>query len=140
VAAIQHGSDARFITAAHLIDDLTAAAAAGQLQARAEPLVAAKVLVIDELGYLPHAQDAANVLYTVIDARYLRRRPTIFTTNKPLRQWGAVLHDNDLAEALLDRILENGRHVELGGKSWRTGRDDPAPLQDHEPERTDPAQ
>lgn len=127
VAAIQHGSDARFITAAHLIDDLTAAAANGQLQIKAEPLITAKVLVIDELGYLPHATNAANVLYTVIDARYLHRRPTIFTTNKPLRQWGSVLHDNDLAEALLDRILENGRHVELGGKSWRTGRDDAAP-------------
>jgi DNA replication protein DnaC len=127
VAAIQHGSDARFITAAHLIDDLTIAAAGGQLQAKAEPLIAAKVLVIDELGYLPHAQDAANVLYTIIDARYLRRRPTVFTTNKPLRQWGSLLHDNDLAEALLDRILENGRHVELTGRSWRTGHDDAAP-------------
>ncbi len=125
IAAIQHGADARFITAAHLIDDLTAAASRGQLQAKAESLIAAKVLIIDELGYLPHATDAANVLYTIIDARYLRQRPTIFTTNKPLRHWGGVLHDNDLAEALLDRILENGRHIELTGKSWRTGRDDP---------------
>jgi DNA replication protein DnaC len=137
VAAIQHGADASFIT---VIDELTAAAPAGQLQARAEPLVAAKVLVIDELGYLPHAQDAANVLYTVIDARYLRRRPTIFTTNKHMRQWGAVLHDNDLAETLLDRILENGRHVELSGKSWRTGRDDAEPRQGQELEQTTPAQ
>jgi D-alanyl-D-alanine carboxypeptidase len=48
--------------------------------------------------------------------------------------------DNDLAEALLDRILENGRHVEIGGKSWRTGRDDAAPRQDQESERTTPAQ
>jgi len=133
IAAIQHGADARFITAAHLIDDLTAAASRGQLQAKAEPLIAAKVLIIDELGYLPHATDAANVLYTIIDARYLRRRPTIFTTNKPLRHWGSVLHDNDLAEALLDRILENGRHIELTGKSWRTGRDDPDPSPAAEP-------
>ncbi|MEY2855021.1 MAG: hypothetical protein RL030_2153 [Pseudomonadota bacterium] len=137
LTAIQHGADARFITAAHLIDDLTAAASKGQLQTKAEPLIAAKVLIIDELGYLPHAQDAANVLYTIIDARYLRQRPTIFTTNKPLRQWGGVLHDNDLAEALLDRILENGRHLELTGKSWRTGRDDSAPLTDQHPQ--DPA-
>jgi DNA replication protein DnaC len=124
IAGIQHGSDARFITATDLIDELTAAAAVGRLKAQAEPLIAAKVLIIDELGYLPHAKDAANVLYTIIDARYLRKRPTLFTTNKPLRQWGAVLHDGDLAAALLDRILENGRHIELTGKSWRTGRDD----------------
>jgi DNA replication protein DnaC len=122
--AIQHGADARFIAAAHLIDDLTKAAKAGRLQDVAEPFIAAKVLVIDEVGYLPHADDAANVLYTIIDARYLRRRPTIFTTNKPLRRWGDVLHDNDLAEAILDRVLENGRHIELVGKSWRTGTDD----------------
>jgi DNA replication protein DnaC len=119
-AAIQSGYDARFITAAHLIDDLTKAAKIGQLQDAAEPFIAAKVLIIDELGYLPHAIDAANVLYTIIDARYIKRRPTLFTTNKPLRRWGDVLHDQDLAEALLDRILENGRHVELAGRSWRT--------------------
>jgi DNA replication protein DnaC len=129
--AIQSGADARFIAAANLIDDLTKAAKAGRLQDVAEPFIAAKVLVIDEVGYLPHADDAANVLYTIVDARYLRRRPTIFTTNKPLRRWGQVLHDHDLAEALLDRVLENGRHIELTGKSWRTGTDDsitePAP-------------
>jgi DNA replication protein DnaC len=130
IAAIQHGADACCISAAHLIDDLTAAAVKGHLQAKTEPFIAAKVLIIDELGYLPHAHDAANVLYTIIDARYLRQRPTIFTTNKPLRQWGGVLHDNDLAEALLDRILENGRHLELTGKSWRTGRNDDEPSVD----------
>jgi DNA replication protein DnaC len=125
-AAIQHGADARFISAAHLFDDLAAARTKGGLQLIAAPLIAAKVLIIDELGYLPHAADAANVLYTIIDGRYLQRRPTLITTNKPLRQWGAVLHDSDLAEALLDRILENGRHLELAGRSWRTGNDQPA--------------
>lgn len=124
-AAIQNGADARFTTAAHLIDDLTGAAVAGELQKAGEPYIAANVLVIDEIGYLPHASDAANVLYQIVDARYLRRRPIIFTTNKPLRQWGVVLHDNDLAEALLDRILENGRHITLEGKSWRTGHQTP---------------
>lgn len=133
IAAIQHGADARFITAAHLIDGLMAAASRGQLQVKAEPLIAAKVLIIDELGYLPHANDAANVLYTIVDARYLRQRPTIFTTNKLLRQWGGVLHDHELAEALLYRILENGRHIEMTGKSWRTGRNDPDPHPAAEP-------
>ena len=44
----------------------------------------------------------------------------IFTTNKPLREWGDVLHDRHLAEAILDRILEHGTHIELAGRSWRT--------------------
>lgn len=124
--AIQHGADARFITAADLIDTLTAPAQQGRLQAAIEPFIAVKVLVIDEIGYLPHADDAANVLYTIVDARYRLRRPVIMTTNKPLTQWGAVLHDADLAEAILDRLLEHGRHLEITGRSWRTGRDDDA--------------
>lgn len=48
------------------------------------------------------------------------RRPMIFTTNKPLSAWGRVLHDPDLAEAILDRILERGRHLDLPGPSYRT--------------------
>src|SRR2546422_3225981 len=44
----------------------------------------------------------------------------IFTTNKPLAAWGRVSHDPDLAEAILDRVLERGRHIELRGPSYRT--------------------
>src|SRR5262249_13559512 len=52
--------------------------------------------------------------------RYLNRKPMIFTTNKPLAAWGLVLHDPDLAEAIIDRVLERGRLVELRGPSYRT--------------------
>src|SRR2546429_5802533 len=45
----------------------------------------------------------------------------IFTTNKPLRAWGKVLHDEDLAAAILDRVLERGRFIHLDGPSGRTG-------------------
>jgi len=76
--------------------------------------------VIDEVGYLGYGPDAANVLFQVVNDRYLHHRPMIFTTNKPLAAWGRVLHDADLAEALLDRVLERGRHLELRGRSYRT--------------------
>jgi DNA replication protein DnaC len=75
------------------------------------------VLVIDEVGYLSYGPDAANVLFQVVNDRYLHQRPMIFTTNKPLAAWGRVLHDPDLAEAILDRVLERGRHIELRGRS-----------------------
>src|SRR5262249_34166670 len=78
------------------------------------------VLVIDEVGYLSHSSDAANVLFHVVNERHLRRRPVVFTTNKPLASWGRVLHDADLAEAILDRVLERGRVLELRGESYRT--------------------
>jgi DNA replication protein DnaC len=78
------------------------------------------VLVIDELGYQSYAADAANVLFRVVSVRHLKRRSTIVTTNKPLAALGQVLHDADLAEAILDRLLERGTHYTLRGRSYRT--------------------
>lgn len=128
--AIQNGFEARFVTAAGLVDDLHAAALAGTLRERTAEYVRPHVLVVDEVGYLQCAADAANVLYGVVDQRCLKRRPIVFTTNKPLRQWGQVLHDPELAEALLDRVLERGQHIRLGGPSWRTRDTDPSALDD----------
>ena len=102
-----------------LIDTLSAAAKQGRLREATAEFVAPDVLVVDEVGYLHHADDAANVLFGVIDQRYLRKRPIVLTTNKPLKDWGDVLHDPDLAEVILDRILERGTHMKLGGPSWR---------------------
>jgi DNA replication protein DnaC len=126
--AIQNGFDAKFVTASDLIDDLSAASAGGRLREATQAYVDPHVLVIDEVGYLHHAQDAANVLFGVVDRRCQRRRPIIFTTNKPLRTWGEVLHDHELAECLLDRVLERGAHIVLGGRSYRTRHADQADL------------
>jgi DNA replication protein DnaC len=131
--AIQNGFEARFVTAAALIDELHAASLGGTLRDAIAQYVQPHVLVVDELGYLQCADDAANVLYGVVDQRCTKRRPIVFTTNKSLRQWGEVLHDLDLAEALLDRILERGQHIKLGGPSWRTRKLDPSVLTSDEP-------
>jgi DNA replication protein DnaC len=60
------------------------------------------------------------VLFRVVSSRHLKRRPIIVTTNKPLAALGQVLHDGDLAEAILDRLLEHGTHYVLRGRSCRT--------------------
>ena len=122
--AIQHGHDALFVPATNIIDDLVVAAKEGRLREATDVYLQPDVLIIDEVGYLQHADSAANVLYGVIDGRCHAKRPMIFTTNKPLREWGAVLHDRHLAEAILDRILEHGSHIELVGRSWRTRNQD----------------
>jgi DNA replication protein DnaC len=132
--AIQNGFEARFVGATALIDELCAAARAGTLRETTAGYVQPHVLVIDEVGYLQHADAAANVLYGVIDQRCLRRKPIVFTANKKLREWGQVLHDEQLAEALLDRVLERGQHIALGGRSWRTRNVDPATLGEEESE------
>jgi DNA replication protein DnaC len=118
--AIQNGFEARFTTADQLIGDLSSAAARGQLEEALEPFLHPHVLVIDELGYQSYAPDAANVLYRVVNDRYLKGRPMIVTTNKPLAALGQLLHDGDLAEAILDRLLERGTHFLLRGRSYRT--------------------
>jgi len=118
--AIQNGFEARFTTADQLIGDLSKAAAEARLDEALEPYVHPHVLVIDELGYQSYAPDAANVLYRVVNDRYLKARPMIVTTNKPLAALGGLLHDGDLAEAILDRLLERGTHLLLRGRSYRT--------------------
>jgi DNA replication protein DnaC len=118
--AIQNGFETLCTTAAELIEKLSNASKKGELQESLATYTHPHVLVIDEVGYLTYGEDAANVLFHVVNDRHLRKRPMIFTTNKPLSEWGKVLHDEDLAAAILDRILERGRFIKLDGPSGRT--------------------
>jgi DNA replication protein DnaC len=118
--AMQNGFDALFTTAAELIDELSAAGREGKLRDALARFVRPHVLVVDEVGYLPQGDDAASVLYHVVNDRHIRKRAMIFTTNKHPKRWGAELHDDDLAEAIVDRILERGRLLRLDGPSVRT--------------------
>src|SRR5438876_6661723 len=103
-----------------MIEALSVATRRGELAATLARYTHPPVLVIDEVGYLTVGGDAANLMFQVVNERYLHHRPMLFTTNKPLAAWGLVLHDPDLAEAILDRVLERGRLVELRGASYRT--------------------
>ena len=118
--AIQNGFETLFTTAAELIEDLSNASKRGNLQESLATYTHPHVLVIDEVGYLTYGPDAANVLFHVVNDRHLRKRPMIFTTNKPMNDWGKVLHDEDMAAAILDRVLERGRFIHLDGPSGRT--------------------
>jgi DNA replication protein DnaC len=117
--AIQNGYDARFDTAAALLGRLNKAQRDGRVEDVLEEYVDPHVLVIDELGYLTYGPDAANVLFQVVDQRYLQRRPIVITSNKDPDEWGRVLHDPDLADAIVDRLLERGEVIRLSGKSYR---------------------
>lgn len=118
--AIQNGYEALFTSAAALIETLSVATRRGELASTLARYTHPPVLVIDEVGYLTVGGDAANLMFQVVNDRYLHHRPMVFTTNKPLAAWGLVLHDPDLAEAILDRVLERGRLLELRGASFRT--------------------
>src|SRR5262249_49364783 len=118
--AIQNGFETFCTTAAELVEDLSNASNQGHLQESLLTYTRPHVLIIDEVGYLTYGPDAANVMFHVVNDRHLKKRPMIFTTNKPLSEWGKVLHDEDLAAAILDRILEHGRLIHLDGPSGRT--------------------
>jgi DNA replication protein DnaC len=119
--AIQNGYTALFTTAVELIDDLSAASREGRLREALATYTSPHVLVVDEVGYLSHGPDAANVLFHVVNTRHQKHKPIIFTTNKsPLTDWGDALHDHDLAETIVDRTLERGRLLILDGPSYRT--------------------
>jgi DNA replication protein DnaC len=117
--AIQNGYEARFDTAAALLGRLNKAQRDGKLDDVLAEYVDPHVLVVDELGYLTYGTDAANVLFQVVDQRYIKRRPIVITSNKDPSEWGRVLHDPDLADAIVDRLMERGEVIRLGGKSYR---------------------
>src|SRR2546425_11042156 len=111
--AIQNGFETLFTTAAELIEDLSNASKRGNLQESLTTYTHPHVLVIDEVGYLTYGPDAANVLFHVVNDRHLRKRPMIFTTNKPMTEWGKAFHDEDMAADVLDPALARGRFIHL---------------------------
>lgn len=134
--AMQNGFDALFVTAAELIDHLSAASRDGKLREALAIYMRPHLLAVDEVGYLAYGDDAANVLYHVVNDRHIRRRAMIFTTNKHPNRWGEVLHDDDLADAIVDRILERGRLLRLDGPSVRTKHLPPDELVDEDPDKS----
>lgn len=132
--ALQHGASARFVSCTELIGQLVEARVRRCWEVTLERYLTPQVLVIDEVGYLTYGPEAANVLFPVIDKRYLAgNRPVLVTTNKAPQQWGAVLHDPDLAAAILDRLLHRGEVLKVTGRSYRQHR----PGQTPAPEGTD---
>lgn len=114
--AIQNGFVARFTTAAALINDLHSST---DTDKALKSYITPHVLVIDEMGYLGYGPDAADILFQIVNQRYQKGKPILFTPNKSLSRWGRVLHDEELALAILDRTLHHGEHLKLSGVSYR---------------------
>jgi len=118
--ATQAGIKTRFITAADMMLQLATAKAQGRLQSYMNRAVLGpRLLVIDELGYLPFGRDEANLFFHVIAKRY-ERCATIVTSNLPFAQWASALADDaTLTAALLDRLLHHAHIVQITGESYR---------------------
>lgn len=77
-----------------------------------------RVLIIDEIGYLPIDKDSANGFFQLVASRY-ERRPIILTTNQPLSKWGEVFGDYTLANAIIDRLVHHSYIIKITGQSYR---------------------
>lgn len=118
--AVMAGIKTRFITAADLMIQLAAANAQGRLKGYLNrAILGPKLLVVDELGYLPFGREEANLFFNVVAKRY-ERGSMILTSNLPFTQWASALADDQtLTAALLDRLLHHAHIVQISGESYR---------------------
>ncbi len=118
IAAIQAGFGAYFITAHDLVTDLGRAYREGRLDRRLRIYLAPKVLVIDEMGYLPLDDLGAMIFFQLVSARY-ERGSIILSSNKSYGDWGTIFGDPIIATAILDRLLHHSTTVNIRGDSYR---------------------
>jgi DNA replication protein DnaC len=118
--AIQRGIKVRFMTAADLMLQLATAKKQERLEAYLQrSVLGPKLLVIDEIGYLPFGRAEANLFFNVIAKRY-ETGSVIVTSNLPFSQWAtAFADDQTLTAALLDRLLHHAHIVQITGNSYR---------------------
>ena len=102
-----------------MIPQLKRARLENRLEQRLKFFAKYKLLIIDEVGFLPLDDEASKLFFQLISRRY-ENHSTIITTNKSLSQWGEIFGDSVLANAILDRLLHHCHLVKIIGKSYRT--------------------
>lgn len=108
-----------FIHCNDLIMQLKRAQIENRLESRLKFFSKYKLLIIDEVGFLPMDSEASKLFFQLISRRY-EKHSTIITTNKPLSHWTEIFGDAVLANAILDRILHHCHVIKIVGSSYRT--------------------
>ncbi len=116
--ACQAGIKARFTTAADLVMALRKAKNEGHLDRELTQLAKFQLLTIDELGYLPIDPEGARLLFQVINNTY-EKTSLIITTNIEFSRWGTIFGDDNIAAAIIDRLIHHGHLIRHTGTSWR---------------------
>lgn len=129
--AVQAGIKTRFISASDLILQLaTAQRQENYKQVMQRSVIAPRLLIIDEIGYLPFNAHEAKLLFDVIAKRY-EKGSVILTSNLPFGQWGQVFaNDTALTSAMLDRVLHHSHILQIKGDSYRIKEKKQAGLMD----------
>ncbi len=119
VTATETGYQTYFTSAADMVQNLQAAHLAGNASSTLRLYLRPTVLVIDELGYLPMNQDAANWIFQVVSRRYEKGALIILTSNRGFSDWGQIFAGQVVAAAIVDRLLHNPVALNIRGHSYR---------------------
>ena len=118
IVAARHAHRVLFATATDWVTRLTDAHRHGRLPAELAKLRRYGLIIIDEVGYLPFEQDAANLFFQLVSSRY-EHASLILTSNLPFSGWGGVFGDQAVAAAMIDRIVHHADVLTLKGASYR---------------------
>jgi DNA replication protein DnaC len=112
------GYSALFVAAPALVAALVKAHAEGRLEERLAHYAKPKLLIVDELGYLPFEPSAAHLFFQLVSRRY-ERGSLLITSNRAVGEWGTVFGDPVVATAILDRLLHHSHVITIRGDSYR---------------------
>jgi DNA replication protein DnaC len=118
IAAAHHGHRVLFATATDWVTRLTDAHRAGRLPNELTRLRRYGLIIVDEVGYLPFEQDAANLFFQLVSSRY-EHASLVLTSNLPFSGWGGVFGDQAVAAAMIDRVVHHADVLTLKGASYR---------------------
>ena len=118
VLAVEAGYSVLFLTLETLMTRLVKARLEKRLERSLQQLGYPKVLIIDEIGYLPLSREEASLFFRLVVRRY-ERASLIITSNKSFLDWGEVFNDHVLATAILDRLLHHSTTLNIKGESFR---------------------
>ena len=118
IVAAKNRDSTYFINCNDLITNLKKANSENRFMNRLNHYAKYKVLIIDEMGFLPIDNEGANMLFQLINKRY-ENHSTIITTNKPFGKWHEIFGDVTLANAILDRLLHHSHIININGNSYR---------------------
>ena len=115
---VERGHTVRFTTATALLSMLAKAESEGSLSEKLTEFSKPKLLIVDELGYLPFERRAAHLFFQLVNRRY-EKGSLLITTNQRVSEWGTVFGDEVLATAILDRLLHHSHTLMISGESYR---------------------
>lgn len=118
VKAVEAGYSVLFLTLEALMGRLVRARHENRLERTLQQLVYPRVLILDELGYLPLTREEASLFFRLLVRRY-ERASLIVTSNKSFADWAEIFNDQVLATAILDRLLHHATTINIKGDSYR---------------------